>query len=227
MELLGIPSRKITVLPIGLPPHFHDRYPEIQVQETRIKYGLTSPYFLYLGGYDARKNVPFLLRVFEKFQAASNKPVNHLVLGGVPDSEIPTLKNQTEALGISGKVRLLGYIEDQDLPLIYLGGQAFLYPTLYEGFGLPVLEAMACGTPVVCSNLPALKELAGKAALMPPPGDWEGWVEALRKLSNHPHLGRELADQGKDRARGFSWETAAKHTWALYEEVLVGMRGGS
>jgi glycosyltransferase involved in cell wall biosynthesis len=109
-------------------------------------------------------------------------------------------------------VRLTGYVEDADLPVLYSGAEAFIYPSLYEGFGLPVLEAMSCGTPVICSRTTSLPEVAGDAALLVDPCDAESIADAISRLLTDAELRREFRAQGLERAKHFSWDQAATAT---------------
>jgi alpha-1,3-rhamnosyl/mannosyltransferase len=122
--------------------------------------------------------------------------------------------------GEGAGVRLIGHIPDAELPALYAGARLFLYPSLYEGFGLPVLDAMACGTPVLCSNAASLPEAGGDAALMLDPKDENSWADAMFRMSDDGEWHKEYRKRGISHAAGFSWERAAGEVIAVYEEMV-------
>jgi len=132
---------------------------------------------------------------------------------------------QVEALGLGHRVRFPGYVAKDDLPGLYAGARVVAYPSRYEGFGLPVLEAMRCGAPVVTTNVSSMPEVAGDAAVLVDPDDVAGLAEALVRVANDRALARELARRGRDRAGRFSWERCARETLAVYEQVVAGRNG--
>jgi len=126
---------------------------------------------------------------------------------------------EVQALGLEGQVLLAGYVPDADLPALLSGALAFVFPSLYEGFGLPVLEAMACGTPVICSNTSSLPEVAGDAALLVDPREPEALAQAMLRLLRDKELRGELSARGLEQARRFSWRRCAQETLAVLEEA--------
>ena len=122
------------------------------------------------------------------------------------------------------KVRLLGFVPDGDLPALYSLAEVFAFPSLYEGFGLPVLEAMACGTPVICSNTSSLPEVAGEAALQIAPTDVQEWARALEQIGSNSALRASLRERGLKQAARFTWENTARQTYAIYQEVYAARR---
>jgi glycosyltransferase involved in cell wall biosynthesis len=131
-----------------------------------------------------------------------------------------------ESMGLAGDVTFTGYVPDEELPALYAAADALLMPSLYEGFGFPLLEAMACGTPVVCSRASSLPELAGDAALLVDPDDSEAFAAAITRLIQEPQLASTLRQRGLLHARQFTWEAAARQTSQLYHHVVLGSRSG-
>jgi len=180
--------------------------------------GIAGPYILNVGTLEPRKNLSGLL---DAFAAACRRGLPHSLViagaGGWGRASIPAI---AERLGIGDRVQVAGFIEDRDLPGLYAGADFFVYPSLYEGFGLPVLEAMACGTPVITSNISSLPEVAGDAALLVDPHSSEELSSAMLRLAGDAGLRQELRSRGWERAAQFSWERTADETWRIYQEVM-------
>jgi glycosyltransferase involved in cell wall biosynthesis len=143
-----------------------------------------------------------------------------LVVAGAWDPRYPQSRARVEALDLGDKVRFLGTVPEQDLPALYSGAVLFVFPSEYEGFGLPVLEAMACGTPVVCSNRSSLPEIAGPAAVYVDPEDSSAIAAGLARVLEDDDLRESLSAQGLERARTFSWERTARETLRIYRVVV-------
>jgi glycosyltransferase involved in cell wall biosynthesis len=143
-----------------------------------------------------------------------------LVIAGGHHGRRDDLASLTDALGLSERVQLLGYVPYEDVPALYSAAEAFVLPSLYEGFGLPLLEAMACGTPVACSSTTSLPEVAGDAAVFFDPLDVTGMAATLGALLSGPELRAALRDRGRRRVARFSWEACARATVAVYEEAM-------
>jgi glycosyltransferase involved in cell wall biosynthesis len=147
-----------------------------------------------------------------------------LVIAGKRGWHSEPFFERLQALGLTDKVRLLGFVPDEDLPALYGLAEVFAFPSLYEGFGLPVLEAMACGAPVICSNTSSLPEVAGEAAIQLAPTDVRGWTEALGRLMSDGALCATLRQRGLQQAHRFTWENTARQTYAIYQEVYAAHR---
>jgi len=173
-----------------------------------------GPYYLWVGTVTARKNLDGLLDALESLDAAAPP----LVVAGGVDPHAGDAR-RLEAAAAAGKVRFLRRVGDDELAALYAGATALVYPSLYEGFGLPVLEAMAAGCPVICSRAGALPEAAGDAGLLVEPGDAASLAEAMRRLASDPALRRELSERGRARAAGFSWARTAERTLEVYERI--------
>jgi glycosyltransferase involved in cell wall biosynthesis len=207
----GVPPEKITVVYPGR----DETLAWVDPAPVRARYGLASDYLLHVGTLQPRKNLSRLMEA-----AASLRPRwpgLQLVLAGQPGWQSGPIRAQARAH--SDWVRLLDYVPDDDLPGLYSGARVFVFPSLYEGFGFPVLEAMACGTPVVCANTSSLPEVAGEAALLVDPEDTPGLAAAIGRVLQDAALRKSLAAQGLEQVRKFSWERAAQETLAVLDQA--------
>lgn len=184
----------------------------------RKKYGIEDEYVFYVGSHHPRKNLATLL---EAFSGLRNRKNIQLVIGGRTDPRWEKLYYTADTPGLSGRVRFIGEVADEDLPALYTMARAFVFPSLAEGFGLPVLEAMACGTPVVASNTTSLPEVVGEAGLLVDPTDGGAWAEAIDGVLDDTALAEDFRKKGIYRAGIFNWEATARRTLRVYEEVLT------
>jgi len=182
----------------------------------RARYGLGERYLLALGNLQPRKNLARLVDAYADLRRAGQLAGVQLVLAGQAQWRESELYAKVRQSGLVEEVRFPGYVEDADLPALYSGALAFVYPSLYEGFGLPPLEAMACGTPVICSNAASLPEVVGDAALTVDPTDTSALAAALAQVVAHPGLRADLAEKGLRRAGQFTWQKCAEETLAVY-----------
>jgi len=215
VRFLGISADRIAVIPLAASLEFHpiegsERKPILD------KYRLKAPYFLYVGNLEPRKNLPGLIEAF----AGLNHRDHELVIIGKPWYRGSDAIKAAKACGVAPRVRFLGYIERTDLPALYSGATALAYPSLSEGFGLPVIEAMACGAPVVTSNTSSLKETAGEAALLVDPTDVWSIRQALCDVAEDRRLAASLTARGLARAKEYSWDTTAALTLDVYHEAV-------
>lgn len=224
IDLYKTPADKITVIYQGIDPTFRPA-PPAEVQRARDKYALRGadgenrPYLLMVGTLEPRKNHVTAMRALARLKATG---LPHcLVIAGGEGWLFAPIQAQVAALGLAADVHFTGYVPAADLPALYRGATAVLQPTLYEGFGFPVLEAMACGVPVVCSNSSSLPEAAGGAALLVTPTDDEALAAAIQRLIVEPELTEELRKQGIHRAARFRWEQCAAETVAVYQQVVA------
>lgn len=170
---------------------------------------------LYVGRMDPYKNVPMLVRAFAAARGACPFPLE-LVVAGSPDPRYPEARAVANELGVADRVTWTGYLSDDALLALYQGADLLVHPSRYEGFGLPVVEAMACGVPVVCSNAGSLAEVASDAALQVSPDDGRGFGEAIVKVLTDPALAARMRARGLERARCYTWEETARQTLAVY-----------
>lgn len=210
---LGIPAERITVIYPGVDV---DRFSRGADSRPYVQF---SPYVLFLGVPDTNKNVPRLLDAFA--EVARKHPSATLVIGGAwPAAQVRWLETTCASLGIVARVKYLGYIPPKDLPALYRDARAFVFPSLAEGFGSPLVEAMASGTPVVTSNYGAPAEVVGQAALRINPLDTHEMARAISSLLDSSRLRERLAGQGRQRASAFSWKEVTAQTLAVYDHVV-------
>jgi len=213
IKFCQIPSSKISPILLGYDSH-HFHVPSEIVHRSPNH----SPYFIYIGRHDPYKNISRLISAF-----ASLKPSREYQLwlsGPSDDRYTPTLKKQAQELGLMDQVKFLDYVSYDDLPKIISGAIALVFPSLWEGFGLPVLEAMACGTPVITSNLSSLPEVAGDAAILIDPYRVEEITDAMQAIANDTGLRSHLSQLGLARATQFSWQKTGKATVEVLKRFL-------
>ena len=211
----GTPPDRISVVHNGVASRFTPRCAEEQAA-FRQRCGLPARYLLSLGTLEPRKNLEQLVRAFARWRTATATHDVKLVLAGAKGWRYTEIFRTVEALGLTEQVIFPGFIPEDALPDWYAAATAFVYPSLFEGFGLPVLEAMACGTPVVCSQAPGLSEVAGDAALTFPPRDEAALTAALEMVVNQQGVRQELAARGRMQAARFTWRRSAEATLAIY-----------
>ena len=215
---IRIPPEKIVVIPLGVDKDFHPRG-RGEIIQIRQKYGLPENYLLYVGTNKPHKNLECLVDAFQQMENLFRSNVK-LVIAGPWDRRYDGAKKMANAAGSKDRVQFVGWIEEADLPALYTGAMLFVFPSLREGFGLPVLEAMACGTPVVCSNRSGLSEVAGGAALLINPEDTHHLAEGIARVLKNEDLRQELTERGLKRAKLFTWEKTAEKTLTLYHQVM-------
>ncbi len=212
VRLAGVSPDRISVVHHGVAERF--RQPVADPARARAIAGGDEPYFLYVGTVQPRKN---LARVIDAFAHASRRLADAgiapiLVIAGKRGWLSDSIARRAGELGIADRVRFVGYVADDDLPALYHGALAFVFPSLYEGFGMPVLEAMACGAPVLTSNSSSLPEVAGDAALIVDPLDTGAIAEGMARLACDAALRQELRQRGYQRAAQFTWDRCAEET---------------
>jgi len=212
-----IPADRIRVAHLGVNPRYQPQA-EADLELVRQKYGLSRPFFLFVGSWVRRKNIPRLIEAFQIFRENIEADYE-LILVGPQDSGAPEVLSRLQDPEIAKHVRYLGIVADEDMPSIYGSSEAFVFPSLGEGFGLPMIEAMACGTPVIASNVSCLPEVAGDAALFINPEDTADIARAM-KLVLEPDLRRKLKDKGFQRAQFFTWANTAMETEKAYADAL-------
>ena len=214
----GSTSDRSTVVHLGISPNFSPR-PAAEVRTVLLRQSIHVPYILYVGSAEPRKNLARLLEAYAVLRSWS--PLWDLIIvGGGHRGAADRVTVTGQRLHLSASVHFVGSVSDDDLPYLYCGADLFVFPSVLEGFGLPVLEAMACGVPVVTSKLSSIPEIAGDAALLVDPYDVNALVDAMRRVLSDPSLASVLRTRGLVRARGFSWERTARETVAIYEKVL-------
>ena len=221
IEILGAPERKIDVIYEAADPAFQP-IPHAVARQRLAATGIDAPeaFILFVGTIEPRKNLGTLLRAYHLLRSRYGVETPLLLSGsmGWLSENIQELVNQ---LGLEKHVRFLGRTSTEQLLYLYNLATLLAHPAHYEGFGLTPLEAMACATPVVCSDAGSLPEVVGDAALLAPPDDEEAWAIALRRVLEDPDLQHSLSEQGLARARQFSWEKAARQTLETYRKAVL------
>jgi alpha-1,3-rhamnosyl/mannosyltransferase len=211
----GLDPRRVTAIPLGVGPEFGPMDAQ-EAAPALARLGLAPKgYVLSVGTLEPRKNLAIAVRAWASLPEAV-RAGRTLAIAGMKGWLHDALVTLVERLEREGIVRFLGYVPQGDLPALYAGALAMVYPSRYEGFGLPVVEAMASGVPVVAANASCLPEVAGDAALLVDPDDERGMAEALRSVLEDAALRDRLSARGRERARGFTWERCADETVAVY-----------
>lgn len=217
-RILKIPEDKIHVVYGAAPKHFERVTNQRELARIRQKYQLPEQFLLYVGTLEPRKNLDRLVRAFGRLKEQGQP--HKLVLAGPWGWSMNGFQQQIKNLGLNKSVQMLGYIPDDDLPGLYSLATVFAFPSLYEGFGLPPLEAMACGTPVLSSRNSSLAEICGDAAFLVDPLNEKSLFDGLQRVLGDEGLRQELGKIGRKRAAEFSWERAARETAAVYDKLL-------
>lgn len=217
IRILGIPPQKITTAQLGVDPSFTPISDIEQKRRIAEKYHLPKKFILYVGLVEPRKNLPKLISAYKK--SVDNGIEHKLVVVGRYGWMYEEVFRQIEALNLKDNVFLAGYISQEDLPMVYNLASLFVYPTLYEGFGLPSLEAMACGLPVISTNVSSLPEIIGDAGVLVPPDDVDSLYQAIQKVLKDEKLSEDLIQKGLEQAAKFTWERTARSTLQVYRQV--------
>lgn len=212
-----VPAEKVHRVYGGVAASFR-RTSTDAMMAVRARYGLPTRFILSVGTIEPRKNYPRLLEAYRRLRDQGR--TEGLVIVGKRGWRCEAFFERLRALDLEGVVTLPGFVADEDLPALYSAAEVFAYPSLYEGFGLPPLEALACGTPVVVSNTSSLPEVVGDAGLLVPPDDAEALAAALTRLLDNPVLRAQLSARSFHQAAQFTWEATARHTLEIYQEVL-------
>ncbi len=220
----GIPRERIAVTLEAADAQFQPQ-PAAAIARVQERYQLPSRYVLYLGANKPHKNLERLVRAWERVLERADWKVApeagpQLVIAGHYDPRYPEARQMVAERGLSSSVLFVPNIAEADLPALYSGAEVFVFPSYYEGFGLPPLEAMACGTPVLCAYASSLPEVVGNAAVTVDPFNFIEMAAELWRLLNNPALRRQLRERGLQRARSFSWQQTALATLQVYEAVL-------
>ncbi|HEX6292750.1 MAG TPA: glycosyltransferase family 1 protein [Herpetosiphonaceae bacterium] len=215
---LAIPDANLRLIHCGLDPRFQPVGDDHERRAVLARYGIQPPYLLYVGGINARKNIARLLEAFARVR--ERHAALKLVIGGKRQWQTGAIDATFERLALHEHVQFTGYLADADLPALYSAAEVFVFPSLYEGFGLPPLEALACGTPVVTSNASSLPEVVGDAALTVDPYAVDALATAIQRALTDAALRADLRQRGLSRARQFTWQRAAREVFEVYQHVL-------
>ena len=212
---LKVPGKRISVTLLGKDEHFPETNDAYRNQMVREKYGLPESYLLFTGTLEPRKNITNLLKAYAKGRARESLK---LVITGKKGWLYEEIFETVQKLNLDERVVFTGFVGDDDLPFIYSMAKVFIYPSLYEGFGLPVLEAMACGVPVITSNVPSLVEVVGEAAVLVNPLDVEALARSIDEVVFNQATHHRLCRASVARAQNFTWERTAQETLKVISE---------
>lgn len=218
MTLYETPEDKISVLYSGVNARFAPVRNADQLQTVRAKYALgEAPFILTVGTLQPRKNIQMLVQSFKPLAGESDI---QLIVAGGKGWLYEQLLDGVQRAGLQERVQFIGFVEDADLPALYSAADVFAFPSIYEGFGLPILEAMACGTPVLASNSSSLPEVTGEAGVLIAPDDEAAWTHWLRRVREDEALREKLIARGRERTQDFSWEDSARQLHHIYSQML-------
>lgn len=220
IKYLGVSPDKIVVMPCGVDFElFRPGYDEEDIRAAKNKYGLKGGYLLYLGTLEPRKNIDRLVDAYALVRQRIDNPPK-LVIAGRKGWQYDSVFKKVRELGLADDVIFTGYVDAPDSPLLMNGAIAFVFPSIYEGFGLPPLEAMACGTPVIASNAASLPEVVGDAALMVDPFSTESIADTIERIILDEDLRSELSRKGLERALHYSWDNSVRIIADAYDRLI-------
>jgi len=219
-EVYGYPAERVRVTHLGVDGRFSRRPPD-EIEAARRRHGLPQEFILCVATIEPRKNLGTLLEAYRLLREGGGEVPPLVLVGGDGwRNETERIERTIAAPGLAGAVRRIRYLGHDELPAVYSAARLFVFPALYEGFGLPPLESMACGVPVVCSNAASLPEVAGDAAVLVPPRDAAATAAAIRRLLDDEGERRELVARGLLRAKRFTWTATVRATLAAYRDAL-------
>ncbi len=218
VNFLSIKEEKIKVVPAAVSEKYQSYQDKKGITEFRQKYGISKTNILNVGTARPHKNLCFLIEIFRDL--VLKKGVScQLVLAGEDDKWRPKIRLQVRKLGLEGKVVFTGYVQEEELPILYSQASLCIFPSLFEGFGLPALEAMACGCPVICSDNSSLAEIAEGAGILLDPTRVNNWADAIDKVLKDRALQESMSAKGLDKARQYSWEKTSRDIIEVFREV--------
>jgi len=218
IEILKLPNEKIKVIYIGIDDIYRPIADKYKLGNIKNKYKIDSKFILHVGSLQARKNIPRLIEAYSKLPMELLAKYQ-LVIAGKRSWKVEEILAKVKQLGLNDKVVFTGFVDDNDLPLLMNAANLLVFPSLYEGFGIPPLEAMACETPVVASNTSSIPEVVGDAALLFDPYNIKEMTKAINRALTDVKLRNKLRKRGFERIKQFSWEKAARETLQVYKEV--------
>lgn len=218
IKLLKIPDEKIRVIYLAANDDFRPIKDRKKIDDVCEKYGICDNFLLHVGTIEPRKNLEFLVRAYARARKDGLKKYK-LVITGKKGWYYEGLFRLIQEFDLEKEVVFTGYVAEEDMPAIYNAASLLVFPSKYEGFGLPPLEAMACGAPVISSDSSSLPEVIGEAGMLLPISNEKAWASAINKVIFSPSLREKMRRDGLDRAKKFSWRKCAKETIKIYEEV--------
>ncbi len=224
INLLKMPGERIHVIPLAADERFKPGVGTAELDQVRRKYSLPQEFILYLGGFDQRKNMNTLLKGFKGVKERLGDRCPLVIAGTLPSKDTPFFphpRRLAEEARVSDAVRFIGWVPEEEKPALYSLATLFLYPSLYEGFGLPPLEAMASGTPVISSNASSLPQVVGQGGILVDPQEPATWAEAMVALLTSPQKREELSAKAVEQAQKFGWRKTARETLEVYKQVAA------
>lgn len=218
LKFFPIEENKVYVTPLAADKKYKPLNREKCKYELKNKYNITKPFILYIGGFSPRKNVKALLIAFSQVFNRLNQEYELVIVGANKDDG-SYLSKMSSSLDVSSNIIFTGFAPEEDLPILYNGCDIFVYPSLYEGFGLPPLEAMNCGTPVITSNISSIPEVVGDGGILIDPFNTASLIDALEMVLNDDNKKKELSEKGLIRASSYSWKKTAEETIKVYKKV--------
>ena len=218
LQQLGVPESRVSVIQNGVDAKWYKLFSENYIQSTLKYHGLERPYILFIGTIQKRKNLNVLLKAFDLLPPSLKDSHDVVVVGGLGKQDNDSIKVLLSAVEAQ-KIKWLDYCPDAQLVTLMQAAKCFVFPSLAEGFGLPILEAFAAGTPVIASNVTSIPEVAGDAALLFDPRQPEELAVKLTDVLSHQRLVSDLVAKGLKRSKGFSWDRTAAETLAVYQSV--------
>jgi glycosyltransferase involved in cell wall biosynthesis len=222
MRVLKISPERIFTAPLGISERYRPVDDPQALEQVRQRYRLPERFILFVGLVEPRKNLPLLIQAYAGLCQGGSCPP--LVIVGRFGWMYEEVLRQVDALGLKDRVQFTGYIPSDDLPMVYNLATVFVYPSLYEGFGFPPLEAMACGVPVVTTGISSMLDNIGDAGLLTAPGDAAALHSAMRRLLDDPGLRQEYSQRGRRRAAEFTWKRTAQETLKAYQYAAANER---
>jgi glycosyltransferase involved in cell wall biosynthesis len=220
VRVFAVPESKIEVIHLGVSPAYEPQDPMAAGQRVASKYGVSRDYLLTVGTIGPHKNLITLVEALRILRERGKLSFQLLVAGANPRRSARLLE-AIQSSGLTGDhIRFLGFVPDEDLPLLYSGSSAYVFPSLYEGFGLPLVEALACGVPVIASNTSSIPEVAGDAALLVPPTQAGAFADAIQRVRSDEGLRRAMIEKGFRRAACFRWDKAARQLLECIRNVV-------
>jgi glycosyltransferase involved in cell wall biosynthesis len=221
LQYFQVPESKVTVIPNAIDERFSEEPPADEVMRVRERYQLNDPFILYAGNIKPHKNLERLIEAFHIIRQGELEHVKLLIIGD-EISKYAALRRTVHRYKLHKHVRFFGFVPDATLAILYRLARVFVFPSLYEGFGLPPLEAMASGTPVITSNVSSLPEVVGDAAMLIDPYEPDAIAGAMRRVMLDDRLRDDMRERGLARAREFSWARSIRRVREIYDEVLAG-----
>ena len=221
LRYFRVPESKINVIPNAIDERFGEVPSADEVLRVRERYQLNDPFVLYAGNIKPHKNLERLIEAFHTLRRGGLDTVKLLIIGD-EISKYAALRRAVHKYKLHKHVRFFGFVPDKTLAVLYRLAGVFVFPSLYEGFGLPPLEAMASGTPVITSNVSSLPEVVGDAALLIDPYEADAIAQAMRRVLTDAALREDLRQRGLQRVKEFSWERSVRRVHAIYQEVIAG-----